>query len=427
VKRTALFLLLVVCAVTGGTAIILGDTPATVTLDVPGRTNEHATAAASGSFVAIVWAATKEDGPTDLYLATSRDAGASFSAPVRVNNVEGAARVNGEQPPRVALVPRGTGAPEIHVVWTNRTDDGTRLMAARSADGGKTFSPATVMPGSKDIGSRGWQSLTVGKDGKVYALWLDHRDTESAKNPGKTAHVHHHEAADAPPASTAAPKAESYEKAQQSQLFFGTLDGTVAARSLARGVCYCCKTSLTSGADGSIYAAWRHVYEGSRRDIAFSTSKDGGKTFANSVRISYDDWQLDGCPENGPSLAVDASQKVHVAWPTLVKENGRQTLRVFYASSTDGKTFSKRAMMSTGNGHAYHPSMTLTPAGAPLVAWEETDPGGRRVKLARSGATEDIGLGVYPQLVSMSGHGLIAWTNRQPNKPSTIAVRKLAY
>jgi hypothetical protein len=412
-----------------------GEEPRTTTLGVAGRSNEHATIASSGAFVALTWAATR-DATTDIYVAVSRDGGVSFSAPARVNHVEGQARVNGEQPPRVALVPRVSGTPEIHVVWTNRVVEGTRLMAARSTDSGKTFTPAIAVPGSTAAGNRGWHSIAAGKDGKAYVLWLDHRDTDSAvrgpdaRGSSGSAHVHNHAGTDAPRRSTAV-KSDGVAKAQQSQLFVASLDGTVAPRSVERGVCYCCRTAFVSGADGTLYAAWRHVYDGDQRDIAFSMSKDGAKTFSAAMRISRDDWQIDGCPENGPALAIDGSRTVHVAWPTLVAGNGGEALRVFYASSRDGRSFTKRTMISRGRGHAYHPSIAVTPTGTPLVAWEETDPGGRRVKLARAtprgaGETEDLGPGVYPQVLSLPGYGLIAWTNHQP-KPSTIAVRRLVY
>jgi hypothetical protein len=49
--------------------------------------------------------------------------------------------------------------------------------------------------------------------------------------------------------------------------------------------------------------------------IAFTLSRDGGRTFASPIRVSDDHWVLDGCPENGPALAVDASRRVHLVWP----------------------------------------------------------------------------------------------------------------
>ena len=109
--------------------------------------------------------------------------------------------------------------------------------------------------------------------------------------------------------------------AQRSKLFFGSLDGAIAPRAITGGVCYCCKTALAVGPDGAIHAAWRHVYAGNVRDIAFTLSRDGGRTFAPPVRVSDDRWVLDGCPENGPALAVDGHDAVHVVWPTLVNES----------------------------------------------------------------------------------------------------------
>src|SRR5438034_9099201 len=40
---------------------------------------------------------------SDVFLAVSRDAGRTFGAPRRVNDTIGDARLNGEQPPQVAL------------------------------------------------------------------------------------------------------------------------------------------------------------------------------------------------------------------------------------------------------------------------------------------------------------------------------------
>ena len=65
-----------------------------------------------------------------------------------------------------------------------------------------------------------------------------------------------------------------------------------------------CKTALQAGADGSLYAAWRHVYPGNLRDMAFTMSKDGGRSFT-SVRVSEDGWAINGCPDDGPAIALD--------------------------------------------------------------------------------------------------------------------------
>ena len=110
-----------------------------VSIGVPGRANANASIASSGSFVGVAWTGRTPEGATDVYSATSRDAGRIFSAPVRVNHVAGDASVSGEQPPRIALTPGRGATPGIVVLWTAKSPNGTRLVSARSADGGKSF------------------------------------------------------------------------------------------------------------------------------------------------------------------------------------------------------------------------------------------------------------------------------------------------
>ena len=71
-------------------------------------------------------------------------------------------------------------------------------------------------------------------------------------------------------------------------------------------------------------------------------SRDGGKTFAPQIRVSEDQWEVEGCPDDGPAVAVDAEGVVHVVWPTLVSEDGAQTIALFHALSGDGRRFSTR-------------------------------------------------------------------------------------
>ena len=132
-----------------------------VTLSVPDRTNATPTVAAEGRFVTVVWGATLPSGVTDIFAAVSRDGPHTFGPAVRVNHIDGDARVNGEQPPRIALVKRSGLDPSIVVVWTTKGKSGTRLVMARSIDGGATFSPATTVPDSDAAGTRGWHTCSM--------------------------------------------------------------------------------------------------------------------------------------------------------------------------------------------------------------------------------------------------------------------------
>src|SRR6185503_17449152 len=94
------------------------------------------------------------------------------------------------QPPRVALVGGGS-TPSIVVVWTAKAASGTALLSARSSDGGRSFGASEPVPGSDAAGNRGWESIAVDSaTGRVYAVWLDHRDAASQAGGAHAAHQH---------------------------------------------------------------------------------------------------------------------------------------------------------------------------------------------------------------------------------------------
>ena len=397
------------------TSLLQAQTP--VTLAVAGRGNDAVTLAARGAFVAVTWGASL-NGTMDVYSAISRDGGATFTVPVRVNDVAGDARVGGEQPPHVALVSKAKGEPDIVVVWTSKGATGARLMSARSTDAGATFGKASVVRGSDAAGSRGWESIAVGRTGSVFVMWLDHRNLAMP--------THQMSATASGPAM---PKADPVEQAGKSQLYFASLDGSVAPKAITSSVCYCCKTALVATADGSVYGVWRHVYPGDLRDMALTVSRNGGRTFAAPVRVSEDHWEFDGCPDNGPSLAVDAARRVHVAWPTPADAKNPNMMALFYAMSRDGKAFAPRVRIPT-EGPAGHVQIASDANGALLLAWEEMANGGRTVKLAR-GTVDTAGsvafrmvgtpiVGKYPSIALTPAGAVVAYT--QPRGGSNVIV-----
>lgn len=380
------------------------------TLAVPGRSNATPSIAADGEFVAVAWGASLLGGPggaTDIFLATSRDGGQTFGAPVRVNDKDGDARVNGEQPPRVVL--RHADPPIVTVVWTTKGEKGTRLVYARSGDGGGSFTPATGVPGGDAPGNRGWEGVTIDRDGRVNVVWLDHRELVRQESMATSHHEH------------SGGKPDGVAMAQKSKLYIASLDGSIAPQAVTGGVCYCCKTAVTSAADGSIHVAWRHVYPGNIRDIAFSMSRDAGRTFAAPIRVSEDKWELEGCPDDGPAMAVDKQNRVHIVWPTLVASGDQPEKALFYAMSADGRTFTARERIPT-EGTANHPQIAIAADGSMTIAWDEVVKGKRRAAIAR--ATRDVAgtirferrvvsgddTALYPVLATTPDATIAAWT-----------------
>jgi hypothetical protein len=429
-------------------AVSLSAANAPIELGVKGRGNATPTIAADGQFVAVTWGGTQPGGATDVFAAVSRDGGRAFAAPVRVNNIEGDARLNGEQPPHVALVPRTGREPAIVVVWTTKGANGTKLLQSRSEDGGRSFTAGMLVPGGDAAGNRGWEAIAVEPGGRVDAMWLDHREMANDSSMAMSHHDH-----------KSAGKPDGVAMAQQSKLFFASLDGTAAPRAVTGGVCYCCKTALVGGAGGSIYAAWRHVYPGNLRDMAFTLSRDGGRTFAPPVRVSEDKWMLEGCPDDGPSMAVDARKRIHIVWPTLVTATAETaeraeknssslraqrpprlnaaepTIALFYAMSTDGKQFTARERIPT-EGMPHHPRVVVSPDGSLTAVWDELGNGSRRIAVGR-GIADDSGHPrfrrevlttggsvVYPAL-AVTGDGVVAAWTIGASASSSIQVLRL--
>jgi hypothetical protein len=403
------------------------------TLSIAGRSSANASLAADGDVVAAAWGAYADGGGTDIYAAVSHDAGATFGAPVRVSGGEAPAQISGEQPPRVSLLARGAGDPSIVVVWTAKGSDGTRLLTARSDDGGRSFGRATIVAGSDAAGNRGWESTTVDRGGHVDALWLDHRALAGAPAMSMPMNMPmHHDGMDH---SAHAAASDGVAKAELSKLYFGRIDGSVAARALTGGVCYCCKTAFATGADGALYAAWRHVYPGDIRDIAFTMSRDDGRTFAAPVRVSEDHWVLDGCPENGPAMAIGPQGRIHLIWPTLVSgadAGGEPTLALFYSFSGDGVHFSARQRLAT-EGTPGHVQMAIASGDRSLlVVWDEVKDGTRRAVAAKgmpdgNGAmrfTRDASVpGASYPVVAATARGFVwGWTDTA-SMPQAIEVR----
>jgi hypothetical protein len=392
-------------------------------LGVNGRSNSTPSIAVDGTLVAVAWGASTPAGVTDVYVAVSADGARTFGAPVRVNDVDGDARLNGEQPPRVAVRNR-----TITIVWTAKSAAGTKLVQARSDDGGRTFAQSRPVPGADAAGNRGWENAVADRNGRVFTVWLDHR--ELAQQDGAVAASHHDHAA------SSGAKPDGVAMAQRSKLYVASLDGAVAPRAVTGGVCYCCKTALATAADGQVFAAWRHVYPGNIRDIAFTMSRDGGKTFAPPVRVSEDKWVLEGCPDDGPAMAVDAKNRIHIVWPTVITEKTAehaQTIALFYTTSADGRRFTPRKRIPT-EGMPHHPQIAIGDDGALTIAWDEGADGKRRAAMARTTAEAAAGAAltrtvigdaaVYPVVAASAGATIVAWTSGA-SATATIQVRRV--
>ncbi len=398
----------------GAAGVLSGSSADGVRLGVPGAVNNNVSLAAAGSEVVVTWGA-RSGAATDVYAAWSRDGGATFGAPARVNDLPGDARVSGEQAPRVAL----GGATEV--VWVSRQDGASVVRAAKAGTSERSFEPATTVHAAGLTGARGWASLAVGPDKAVHVAWLDGRDAQAASASAQAAgHAGH--------------------KGMRQDLYQAVSwpDGKRSETRVATDVCFCCKTGVATAPDGTVYVAWRHIYPPNLRDMAVARSTDGGRTFGAPVRVSEDGWALDGCPDDGPSLAADARGVVHIAWPTLVpgETSGKG---IFYSYSRDGgRTFAARVRLDEGIGSA-HPQLAVAD-GRVVVVWDQSTQGRRRIQsrtissdpkaaawspvLGRPAVLSAERPASYPAVAATSAVAVVAWTE-EAEAGSEIRVRRL--
>ena len=120
----------------------------------------------------------------------------------------------------------------------------------------------------------------------------------------------------------------------------GSADGAVRAQVVDSTACGNAAPAVAAYGDTVLVAWW--APRSGPAELRVARSDDGGRTFGAPVRVSHDRWHIDGCPENGPALAVDRSGALHVMWPTLVKEKGTEVLALFHAISTDGRGVTPR-------------------------------------------------------------------------------------
>jgi hypothetical protein len=374
-------------------------------LAVEGAASSGVSLASAGQDVVATWVTTAP-GVTDIQAAVSHDGGVSFGPATRVNDVPGDARTSGEQGPRVGI---GSG---VDVVWCSKAGNAARIRGARARAGTATFGPAVTVHAENLPGARGWASLARDPDGNAHVVWLD----------GRNAGDH-----------------SAMARGMRQDIFHAIWrpDGSHEEVTVATDVCFCCKTAVATAPGGVVYVAWRHIYPTNLRDIAVAHSSDGGKTFSAPVRVSEDGWEIAGCPDDGPALAVDTAGVLHVVWPTEVA-GARAVKGIFYSYSADGgRTFAPRQRIDEEGSGAAHPQIAAG-SGRVAIVWDEAGTSRRACLRELStdrkgtawtpvlGAIEILSAGpaVYPAIAATPSSLVAAWTETVP-AGSEIRVRRL--
>ncbi|MDO9117091.1 MAG: sialidase family protein [Nitrospira sp.] len=302
--------------------------------------------------ISLAWVEEEKETRTVLYSRIEK-AGASIGELVRVNG-PGEVPYSRQEAPALAV-----SGDEVLMTWAvthpKMTPDkpfSNDLRLSRSTDGGKTFQPSVLVNDDQQVIGHSFDSIHVAPDGVVHMAWIDGREG----------------------------KKES---------------GTFTARSTDRGrtaeknlkvdenTCVCCRTSMTSSPDGTLYVAWRKILPGDLRETVVARSTDGGRTFAAPVIVGHDRWVFPGCPHRPASVGTDRQGRLYVVWYT---EGSDETPSIYLAYSDDkGETFSPKQKLNLSKGtFPDHPQMAVDPAGRLVIVWEEQSPVRREVVMSVS-------------------------------------------
>ena len=266
------------------------------------------------------------------------------------------------------------------------------VYAAISNDSGETWGEPFVVHNDNTDSEHGFVTLFPW-DNDIGALWLDGRNTVSSGG---------HDAHAGGMTLRSARLSESGEFAQRVEV-----DGLI---------CDCCSTDVAVTSNGPV-AVYRDRTPNEIRDIAVTRLVDG--KWLPGAPIANDDWEIAGCPVNGP--AIDAHDDlVSVAWFTA--PNDEPAVRI--AVSADGGTTFSPALDIDRDAPLGRVDVIQLADGSSIVSWlasgdnqtaaivaRRVDLNGHLgdiVSIVETGAGRTSG---FPQMMSSGDNLLFAWTD----------------
>ena len=268
------------------------------------------------------------------------------------------------------------------------------VVVAQSHDGGRTWDDAVTAHADGTPTEHGFVSIVPGPDG-ASLLWLDGRNTPDSAMTLRSAVI--------------------------------TPDGDrTRKQEVDDSVCDCCQTDIAIAAGGPV-AVYRDRTSDEIRDIYITRFRDG--RWQTGERLYADNWEIAGCPVNGPSVVASGDQ-VAVAWFSAA--NDKPIVRVI-RSADSGASFADPVEIASGAIKGYV-GLAALDRDKLAVSWVAQGDSGDNVLQVRSISTSgkpgpvlEIAtihqLRVFPQLAFVDGHLWLVWTDDDASQRRLVAAR----
>ncbi|MFT5164279.1 MAG: hypothetical protein ACI9FJ_002880 [Alteromonadaceae bacterium] len=327
-----------------------------------------------------LWAAQDQ-----LFYSVSNDDGLHFGASQKITINAQSISAREENRPKLVF----GGKDNVYISWArpNKSKHTSQVKFIYSTDGGQHFSmPQTVNDGGGKI-KHSYNEMVVTDDGTVVINWL------GGKRKGSVLY-------------------SAYGKLSDGQFKF-------SSKKLAQGTCVCCRIASSYTADNKVAVMWRNIYDDNIRDHAILTF-DQHSADKTPFRATFDQWQINGCPHQGPGLSVGGQNRYHMVW----FNNGEKAKGIFYAySDNNGETTSKPLNLGGAAVQASYANVLSNGKNVDVV-WTQfngdmyqlyhqrsTDRGqtfNSATVVAQSADDPD-----RPFLIKKQGHNFVSW--QQPN------------
>jgi len=273
-----------------------------------------------------------------------------------------------------------------------------------SVDKGKSWSDPKILHDDGKQAEHGFVSL-MPYENNFFASWLDGRNTVGEV---KNTTAHH----------------DSHNGAMSLRAAVINTQGTKTAEwELDNRVCDCCQTSTVLTANGPI-VVYRDRSDKEIRDISIVRFVNGKWT--EPKNIFPDQWEIKGCPVNGPRAAA-IGNSLAIAW--FSSPDKKAQVNIIF--SEDGGENFNRPIRIDGDSAIGRVDIVMLDEKSAMVSWMEgavikavrVYKDGKKEKPVIVASSSESRSSGFPQMTKSGNNIIFAWTD---DKEKTIKVAKLA-